>query len=90
MLPMASQVSIDHAYPHSLHSNDHVDPFGGPFCHSAIQCDSRDFCITPVGSNLLKFPERWKMPRYGFQSEPAVFDFSPKVLGLAEGFLQAG
>ncbi|RAL14396.1 uncharacterized protein BO97DRAFT_422812 [Aspergillus homomorphus CBS 101889] len=60
------------------------------FCRFAIRggTDGRLACFTPLSSGLLSRKYRWSRPRY-VQSRPSILDFSPRDLGLAEGFYQA-
>ncbi|RJE22052.1 hypothetical protein PHISCL_05599 [Aspergillus sclerotialis] len=44
----------------------------------------------PLASHLLAYSDRWRKPKYASQFEPTVLDLSPGVLGLSEGFRQAG
>lgn len=93
MLLIFHQVSIHHMPQYSFHTNNQLDTSEcWLFCRFAIRCGCRDeaACLTPVGSNLLPGPRRWKIPKYGSQAVPVVFDLSPEVLGSAEGFVQAG
>lgn len=64
----------------------------GFYCRFAIRSrvDNESAFITPLGSNLLRYNERWKVPRYSGSKKPVVIDFSPSVLGLAEGFSDEG
>ncbi|GAM33939.1 hypothetical protein TCE0_013f01201 [Talaromyces pinophilus] len=64
----------------------------GFYCRFALRSKvgNQPACITPLGSNLLRYHERWKVPRYYPLAKPVIIDFSPSVLGLAEGFSQEG
>lgn len=46
-------------------------------------------CLTAVNSNVLPRSDRWRLPVYEWPCRPAVYDLSPDVLGLSEGFSQA-
>ena len=59
----------------------------GLFCRFAVRCGGSDSAsLTPVASHLLPRSKHWSNPRYKYQPKPIVLDFSPGVLGLAEGF----
>ncbi|OAG35296.1 hypothetical protein AYO21_10498 [Fonsecaea monophora] len=44
----------------------------------------------PPASHLLQRRDRWPAPQFDTTSRPSVVDFTPGVLGPAEGFSQAG
>ncbi|OJJ32881.1 hypothetical protein ASPWEDRAFT_42920 [Aspergillus wentii DTO 134E9] len=64
----------------------------GLFCRFAIKCGGSpdSACLMPVTHDLLPFSKHWDTPEYSSSSRLEVFDFSPGVLGLAEGFRQSG
>lgn len=64
----------------------------GFYCRLSVRSkvDEKPACITPLGSNLLRYNERWKIPLYTATSNSVVIDFTPSVLGIAEGFSQEG
>ncbi|OQV05976.1 hypothetical protein CLAIMM_10624 [Cladophialophora immunda] len=66
---------------------------GSMFCRFAIRgATSNDqiACLTPVASHLLQRRDRWPAPQFVNASRPSVVDFTPGILGPAEGFSQAG
>ena len=62
------------------------------FCRFAVKKDGSEdtACLTPLASHLLPHSGRWRKPTYISQFEPTVLDLSPGVLGISEGFRQAG
>lgn len=64
----------------------------GLFCRFGVRCGGSEdsACLTPVASHLLPRSRQWTKPSYRYLPQPMVMDFSPGVVGLSEGFQQAG
>lgn len=63
------------------------------YCRFAIQGSTLNdpvACWTPLSSDLLNRRDRWRGRQFNNVSRPAVVDFTPGILGPAEGFSQAG
>ncbi|OAP54876.1 hypothetical protein AYL99_10576 [Fonsecaea erecta] len=63
------------------------------FCRFAVRGATSDepvACWTPLASHLLQRRDRWPAPQFINASRPSVVDFTPGILGPAEGFSQAG
>lgn len=64
------------------------------FCRFAIRGAASNVpvaaCWTPLASRLLQQRDRWRGRQFTDTSRPFVVDFTPGILGPAEGFSQAG
>ncbi|KIX97808.1 uncharacterized protein Z520_06586 [Fonsecaea multimorphosa CBS 102226] len=63
------------------------------FCRFAVRgatINEQVACWTPIASHLLQRRDRWVAPQFINASRPSVVDFTPGILGPAEGFSQAG
>ncbi|KIW86756.1 uncharacterized protein Z519_12669 [Cladophialophora bantiana CBS 173.52] len=77
---------------------DHVLALSPVVEHDAMYCrftikgstsNSTAACWTPLSSDLLSRRDRWRGPQFNNISRPAVVNFTPGILGPAEGFSQA-
>ncbi|KAF2665609.1 hypothetical protein BT63DRAFT_69784 [Microthyrium microscopicum] len=62
------------------------------FCRFAVQYANQDevACYLPLKSSLLSKQAGTKRHKFPSPTKTAIMDLSPRVLGLAEGFAQAG
>ncbi|KIW70371.1 hypothetical protein PV04_02645 [Phialophora macrospora] len=83
----AGRTTVSHVFQHV--PDDHRELF----CRFAI-CDfaAEDTAsLTPLAAHLLETREApWSRPEFRSPATPLTFDLSPEILGMSEGFSQAG
>ncbi|EXJ62059.1 hypothetical protein A1O7_02492 [Cladophialophora yegresii CBS 114405] len=83
----ASTTTVSHVFQHL--PGDHEDLF----CRFAIRDSAAESTasLTPLAAHLVETREElWSRPKPCSLGTPLVFDLSPEVLGVSEGFSQAG
>ncbi|OCT50090.1 hypothetical protein CLCR_06541 [Cladophialophora carrionii] len=81
------RTAVSHVFQHL--PADH----GDLYCRFAIRDSTAEntACLTPLAAHLLDTQEElWSRPKFCSPSTPLAFDLSPEVLGVSEGFSQAG